>query len=165
MPEIKKISTPRPDDITPLDINQDAHHSHIMPVNPAQDMPAVLDLIELGFKDELDPQGWKMLHQMRRIYRPGLLSYVLPATPLNTSGFIWVEDGQIVGNLSLRHAMPRSTQGRMIGNVVVHPDYRGQGIGRALMEEAIEADDRIEADYTFRSWSDVEKKALKEGIK
>lgn len=111
----------------------------IRPVRPRDDMAAILDLIELGFKEDLDPQGWAMLKEMRQIvYQQGLLR-MLGSSALETQGFIWVEDGSIVGNLSIRRAAPYHTHGRLIGNVVVHPDYRGQGIGRALMERAIAA--------------------------
>jgi len=102
-------------------------------------MPTVLDLIEIGFRAELDPQGWKMLRQMRQIARSNTLSRAVHSTGPNPVGFVWVEDGQVIGNLSLRHAQPRSHHGRMIGNVVVHPDWRGHGIARALMERAIQA--------------------------
>lgn len=50
-------------------------------------------------------------------------------------GLVWVEDGRVVGNVSLRRA--RGYGGYLIGNVVVHPDWRGQGIATALMEAAI----------------------------
>jgi ribosomal protein S18 acetylase RimI-like enzyme len=100
-------------------------------------MAAILDLIELGFKDELDPQGWAMLKEMRQlVYQQGIFN-LLSGTSLETQGFVWIEDGTIVGNLSIRRAAPYHTHGRLIGNVVVHPSYRGQGIGRALMERAI----------------------------
>jgi len=102
-------------------------------------MPTVLDLIEIGFRAELDPRGWKMLRQMRQIARSNTLSRAVYSTGLDAVGFVWVEDGQVIGNLSLRHAQPRSHRGRMIGNVVVHPNWRGHGIGRALMERAIQA--------------------------
>lgn len=102
-------------------------------------MPAVLDLIEIGFRAELDPRGWKMLRQMRQIARYNTLSWAVRSTDLDAVGFVWIEDDQVMGNLSLRHAQPRSHHGRMIGNVVVHPDWRGHGIGRALMERAIRA--------------------------
>ncbi|MGC9348737.1 MAG: GNAT family N-acetyltransferase [Anaerolineae bacterium] len=124
-----------------------ASGSHIRPLDPLRDMPAVLDLIEIGFKDELDPQGWKMLSQMRQLYQPGLLGKIIYHPGLGTQGFVWVQDGRIVGNLSLRHAQPRSGRGLLIGNVVVHPDYRQQGVGRALMEHAIAAARRENAPW------------------
>ncbi len=117
-------------------------------------MPQVLDLIEIGFRDELDPQGWKMLRQMRQLYQPNGLARVVYNAALETTGFVWEEDGRIVGNLSLRHAQPRSSRGRLIGNVVVHPNYRHRGIGRALMESAIAA-----ASNEYASWVGLEVRA------
>jgi GNAT superfamily N-acetyltransferase len=117
-------------------------------------MPTVLDLIEIGFRDELDPQGWKMLSQMRRLYQPGLLAQLMYRPGLGTQGFVWVQDGKVIGNLSVRHAQPRSRRGRLIGNVVVHPDYRQRGIGRALMQRAIAASRRERA-----SWVGLEVRA------
>jgi len=102
-------------------------------------MPTVLDLIEIGFQSELDPQGWKMLRQMRQVARSGTLSRAVYGAGRTATGFVWVEAGDVVANLSLRHAQPHSQRGRMVGNVVVHPDWRGRGIGRALMERGLRA--------------------------
>jgi GNAT superfamily N-acetyltransferase len=117
-----------------IPINTDIH---IRRLDPVHDMPEVLNLIELGFQTELDPQGWKMLKQMRQVYKSGKVAQSLYGPTTDTTGFVWEQDGHIVGNLSLRHASPRGSHGRLVGNVVVHPEYQGQGIGRALMEKAI----------------------------
>jgi ribosomal protein S18 acetylase RimI-like enzyme len=112
--------------------------SGIRPVDPMRDLSAIVKLIEVGFRDELDPQGQKMLKQMQRIARrsPWLRMFMGP--PYEPTGFVWVESKQVIGNLSLRKGAPASKGGWLIGNVVVHPDYRGQHIGYGLMETAIE---------------------------
>ncbi|MGC9397894.1 MAG: GNAT family N-acetyltransferase [Anaerolineae bacterium] len=113
----------------------------IRPVDPAHDLPAVVDLIAIGFQDELGPEGQKMLKQMQRLAHPLL---PLPLLTLFSSpdstlpGFVWEEGECIVANLSLRRATASRGQGWIIGNVVVHPDFRGRGIGRALMETALD---------------------------
>ncbi|MDF1512507.1 MAG: GNAT family N-acetyltransferase [Anaerolineae bacterium] len=123
--------------LTPSNQNLNADRTHLRPVNTVRDMPAVLDLIEIGFQNELDPQGWKLLKQMRAMTRqPGILR-VQHSLRTDSAGFVWVEDDTVVANLSLRVATPSITQGRLIGNVVVHPDYRGKGIGHALVDTAI----------------------------
>lgn len=112
--------------------------SGVRPVDPVRDLPAIIDLIKIGFQDELDPQGQKMLQQMQRIARrnPWLRMFVPP--PYEPTGFVWVESEKVVGNLSLRKGAPASKGGWLVGNVVVHPDYRGQHIGYTLMKKAIE---------------------------
>jgi len=111
----------------------------VRPVNPARDMAAIVELIAMGFERELDPQGRKMLAQMRQAARHRVLASLAGTVNADSTGFVWVEGRRVVGNLSLRNALPGRTRGEMIGNVVVHPDYRGMGIGRALVEAAIDA--------------------------
>lgn len=110
----------------------------VRPLDPLRDFPDVVRLIELGFYEELDPLGRKMLAQMRRKARYGFWSQLFWGGPLNLEGFVWEENGRVVGNLSLRRASPGWDHGRIIGNVVVHPQYRGRGIAQALMEAAEE---------------------------
>jgi GNAT superfamily N-acetyltransferase len=51
-------------------------------------------------------------------------------------GFVWEEDGKIVGNVTL---LSSEIRGRyLIANVAVHPDYRRQGIARGLMNKALD---------------------------
>ncbi len=53
------------------------------------------------------------------------------------SGYVWQQDGRIIGNVSLIPYFIRSQRYFLIANVAVHPDYRRQGIARRLTEEAI----------------------------
>jgi ABC-type ATPase with predicted acetyltransferase domain len=51
-------------------------------------------------------------------------------------GFVWEENGQIIGNVSL---IQSDLSGRfLIANVAVLPEYRRKGIGRMLMQETID---------------------------
>jgi GNAT superfamily N-acetyltransferase len=82
-----------------------------------------------------------MLRDMRWLGRAGWLGWllgrvVLPpgATP---DGYVWVESGRVVGNLSLL-PVDGDPHRWVIANVAVDPDQRRRGIGRALVQAAIE---------------------------
>lgn len=100
------------------------------PLNILCDLPSVADLIELCFSNTLNPDDRDYIDQMRRSGRDsGLL-------PL--SGFVWEDNGRIVGNVSL---FPFSRSGRkifLIANVATHPNYRRQGIARVLTQAALQ---------------------------
>jgi RimJ/RimL family protein N-acetyltransferase len=52
-------------------------------------------------------------------------------------GFVWTENNRIVGNISAQRASGAS-HNWLIANVAVHPDYRRQGIARALTAAALD---------------------------
>ncbi|MGB9798708.1 MAG: GNAT family N-acetyltransferase [Thermanaerothrix sp.] len=105
--------------------------THLRPLRLPQDTQAVADLIEICFADTMDPDGWEYLRRMRAW---GALPNGSPGPSM--SGFVWEEDGRIVGNLEI--ILPKTTSRYpLIVNVAVHPNYRRRGIARCLTEKAI----------------------------
>jgi ribosomal protein S18 acetylase RimI-like enzyme len=113
----------------------------IRALDPRRDMGPIADLIESAFPLEFDPAGRRMVRDMRTFGTAGILGYwigriVLPpaAYPL---GFVWEQDGDVVGNASLLRVdgFPRRW---VLANVVVREDYRRKGIGRELTRASIE---------------------------
>lgn len=114
----------------------------LRPYDVWRDLSAVADLIELCFADTLDGDGQRYLEQMRSASRsPSLLRWLNLArerTNLPLAGFVWEEDGRVVGNLTLiPHYHPRQRY-YLIANVAVHPDYRRTGIASSLTQQAID---------------------------
>ncbi len=115
------------------------HHDGLRPFDPYRDTHQVLDLVEVAFGDALDPDERLALARMRRLARRRLLRllFLLDGDARVAPGFVWVAGGRIVGNVSLRRSRA-GWGGFFIGNVAVHPDWRGQGIARALVQAAID---------------------------
>ncbi len=111
----------------------------IVPFDPFLHLRAVTELMAQAFAGELGPGARQMLRRMQRMARWGMLSPLIweaAGSPLDPSGLVWLEGDEVIGNVSLR---PASTPGGwMIGNVAVRADRRGRGIGRALMDAAVQ---------------------------
>ncbi|MCX7683330.1 MAG: GNAT family N-acetyltransferase, partial [Anaerolineae bacterium] len=115
--------------------------SGIRPFDPFSDARAVIELIALAFGDKLGPDGEIALQDMRCAARMaswlGWFYWAAWEDSGFAPGFVWVENGRVLGNVSLRRAVEWG--GFIIGNLAVHPDWRRQGIASALMEKALEA--------------------------
>jgi len=113
----------------------------VRPFELYRDSKPVAELIATAFSDRLGPDGEVALAEMRRIARWGPLLWWLYWPGWGgggvATGFVWVERGCVVGNVSLRRAL--GWGGFLIGNVAVHPDWQGRGIATALMKAALEA--------------------------
>jgi len=116
--------------------------SQLRPFDIRRDLGAVADLVELCFADTLDSDGRDYVARMRSAARNspflGLASAAAEWASVPMGGFVYLQDGRLVGNASL---IPYYVKGRrffLIANVAVHPDYRRQGIARRLTERAIE---------------------------
>ena len=115
---------------------------HIRRLDVRKDLSTVADLIEMCFAETMDAEGRVYLRQLRRAAREAAwLDWILgePGMPvISLSGFVWVEDGTLAGNLSLIPLVRNHRRVFLIANVAVHPAYRRRGIGRALTEAALQ---------------------------
>jgi ribosomal protein S18 acetylase RimI-like enzyme len=114
----------------------------LRPLNILHDLPQVADLIELCFSSTIDDEGQSYLDQMRRASRDNEFlrwaGRVVDTTSMPLSGFVWEDNGRIVGNASLVYQNFGPRRIAMIANVATHPDFRRRGIGRALTEGAMQ---------------------------
>lgn len=115
---------------------------HLRRLDMRRDLAKVADLVELCFYDTLDPEGRQYLNEMRRAAQNtsllGWASNLIDESPMPPSGYVWEEDGRLVGNLSLIPISWQGKKGYMIANVSTHPDYRDRGIAKALTTVALQ---------------------------
>lgn len=116
-------------------------HPHMRAMNMFRDLPAVADLIELCFADTIDNDGQRYIADMRRASRDdGFLkwaSHMTESASLPLTGFVWEEDGRIVGNASLIPFRERGRRIYLIANIATHPSHRRRGIARILTRRAM----------------------------
>jgi ribosomal protein S18 acetylase RimI-like enzyme len=116
--------------------------SHIRLINPYHDISTIANLIELCFGAQMDSDGWEYLRQLRRVANNrSAIRYIQAANeragfPLH--GYVWEENGRIIGNVSLTPYYRKGIWRYLIANVAVHPDFRRRGIARALTRCAVE---------------------------
>jgi ribosomal protein S18 acetylase RimI-like enzyme len=114
---------------------------YVRPLNVLRDLPRVADLIEVCFAPSMDSEGHSYIRQMRRASRD--LSFMkwasnaIEGASLPLSGYVWEQDGRIIGNASLVPFRHKSKRIYLIANVATHPDHRRHGIARILTEKAM----------------------------
>ena len=104
--------------------------------DPVRDLGAVARLLEEAFR----PDHNFPFSNVPLLRELGIFLWTLgyaPGFPESTTGFVWVEDGKIVGNVTLTPDEGRLDR-YMITNIAVKPDHRRQGIARALVQRSIE---------------------------
>jgi ribosomal protein S18 acetylase RimI-like enzyme len=116
--------------------------AHMRPFDVRRDLSPVADLVEQCFADTLDPDGERYLEQMRAASRnSSFLHFAAAASEWSSvpmSGYVWEEDGRVVGNVSLIPFALHNQRNYLIANVATHPAYRRRGIARNLTAQAVE---------------------------
>lgn len=107
------------------------------PINLSRDTRQILELLDLSFGRWYGSQGRRVFYDRLSLGQVNPLALRLNMmTSGFVPGFVWEENGRIVGNLTL---LGSEVFGRyLIANVAVHPDYRRRGIARALLQEALD---------------------------
>ena len=117
------------------------HPGPLRPLNILRDLPQVADLIELCFETTMDDDGQSYVQQMRKASTDrdflAWANKLMESTSMPLAGYVWEDNGKIVGNASLVFQAHRGRKLAMIANVATHPNYRRRGIGRALTERAL----------------------------
>ena len=118
-----------------------ASESGLRRMDPRRDLEGVARVVQTAFAGQLDASGQRMLRDMRWLGRAGWLGWLLGRAVLPPAaipeGFVWLELGRVVGNLSLL-SVEGDPHRWVVANVAVDPDQRRRGIGRALVQAAID---------------------------
>jgi len=117
-------------------------HANLRPLSILRDLPAVADLIELCFSSTMDNDGKRYVQDMRRAGNDNSFlkwaNRAADSTSLPLTGYIWEENGKIIGNASLVPFRNNKQRVYLIANVAVHPEHRRKGIARILTERAMQ---------------------------
>jgi ribosomal protein S18 acetylase RimI-like enzyme len=116
-----------------------AQPSGLRRFDPGRDLKPVIGLLQSGFGADLDERDRRWLDDLSYLSGAGpLLGWMLKAMPAAEnvfSGYVWLENGQVVANASLLRATPDVWT---IANVVTDPAFRRRGIARQLVLAAME---------------------------
>lgn len=122
-------------------------------LNILRDLPAVADLVEKCFATTMDAEGHRYIQQMRRAGHDNTFlrwaSHAVDTVSMPLSGYVWEENGEIIGNVSLIPYKHHKRKYYLIANVAVQPDQRRRGIGRMLTQAAMDHARQRHADETW----------------
>src|ERR1044071_2801092 len=115
---------------------------HVRSLNVLRDLPHVADLIELCFSSTMDRDGQRYINDMRRDSNDDSFlrwaNRMPESSSLPMTGYVWEENGKIVGNASLIPFRDHGQRIYLIANIATHPDYRRRGIARTLTQRAMQ---------------------------
>jgi ribosomal protein S18 acetylase RimI-like enzyme len=117
-------------------------HPNLRTLSVLRDLPSIADLIEVCFSSTMDNEGKRYVQDMRRAGKDNSFiqwaNRTAESSSLPLSGYVWEENGKIVGNVSLIPFRHKKQHIYLIANIATHPDYRRKGIARALTERAMQ---------------------------
>lgn len=114
----------------------------IRPINLNTDLNGLADLLYQSFSDARDAEGERYIAYLRRFSQTAFFTEIAKRKPekysLPGEGFVYEEDGRLLGNITLsRFELGKETI-YLISNVAVNPEQRGRGIARKLTQTALQ---------------------------
>ncbi len=109
---------------------------HIRPFQLHRDLDDLATLIEAAFGSELREAHSHIVRDMRQMALMGPLLLAAAAVAPFT-GFVWIEDGRLVGNVSYGRESG-GVAACSISNVAVLPEFRGRGVASRLLDVTLE---------------------------
>ena len=101
------------------------------PIDPNRDFPQLAQLLKTVFFNELESGGQRIFESVAASGKPPILWRLDPFFSRLTPGFVWEEDGRIVGNVTL---LPTRLPKRfVVANVAIDANYRRRGLGYSTL--------------------------------
>ena len=140
----------------------------IRSVDPAYDLGQLADLLQHAFGEELTRNGEQVLRELRVLSALGPLNALFTGTGSEVggmfTGFVWEHDGRLVGNVTVNRPTRHPARWQ-VSNVAVLEGYRGRGIGRQLVDAAIELILRRGGRIAVIAYHSLEDRAVKRTLK
>ena len=116
-------------------------YTGIRPFDIGRDLRPVAEVIADAFADDLDSGGKAALREMRVMSYMGGMFGLFNGNEMDFGkaygGFVWVEEGRVIGNVTVQKADSYGNRWQ-IANVAVDRAFRGRGIARKLVKRALE---------------------------
>lgn len=114
-------------------------HSELRPLDLGRDLGQLRELVAEVFHDDWSPEGNRTMRELRYMHWFSPLVWLLARIDLefrdSLSGVVWLEQGQLVGNVTV--GVISGTRW-FVSNVAVREAYRGRGLGRRLVGAALD---------------------------
>ncbi|MBP7963543.1 MAG: GNAT family N-acetyltransferase [Caldilineaceae bacterium] len=123
------------------ELTRSKSYTGIRPFDMGRDLRPVAEVIADAFADDLDAGGKAALREMRTLSYMGGMFGFFNRKEMDFhkvfGGFVWVEEGRVIGNVTVQKADSYGNRWQ-IANVAVDRAFRGRGIARKLVKQALD---------------------------